>query len=43
MLKGIRKNRDGYFLVWTDGACPGNGNRWARAGLGVWWGKDHKE
>lgn len=35
--------RDDYVLVWTDGACPGNGiDPDARAGLGVWWNKGHK-
>ncbi|XP_068609759.1 ribonuclease H1 [Brachionichthys hirsutus] len=27
--------------VYTDGCCSGNGKRGARAGIGVYWGRDH--
>ena len=33
---------DGFTQVWTDGACPNNGNGGARAGIGVFWGEGHK-
>lgn len=33
---------DGFTQVYTDGACPNNGKGAARAGIGVWWGKEHK-
>jgi len=32
------KNSDDYVIVYTDGACSGNGYSGARAGIGVWWG-----
>ena len=28
------------LVVHTDGACPQNGQRGARAGIGVWYGSD---
>ena len=28
--------------VYTDGACPKNGQGAAKAGIGVWWGEDHR-
>ena len=28
--------------VYTDGACPNNGRGAAKAGIGVWWGEDHR-
>lgn len=31
----------GYVHVYTDGSCINNGNKDARAGLGVYWGEDH--
>lgn len=34
--------QDGYTQVWTDGACPNNGKGAARAGIGVYWGPNHK-
>ncbi|XP_018599110.1 ribonuclease H1 [Scleropages formosus] len=39
--------RDGFsymgdaVVVYTDGCCSRNGNRGARAGIGVYWGPDH--
>jgi hypothetical protein len=30
----------GYDVVYTDGVCRGNGQEWAVAGVGVWWGPD---
>lgn len=37
----FRYNDDGDVVVYVDGACPGNGTRWARAGAGVWFDDDH--
>ncbi|GAB0092782.1 Ribonuclease H1 [Sergentomyia squamirostris] len=34
-------SEDGYRNVWTDGACPGNGQNANTAGRGVFFGKDH--
>ncbi|XP_030765882.1 ribonuclease H1-like [Sitophilus oryzae] len=31
---------DGYFEVYTDGACVNNGKSNARAGIGVWFGEN---
>ena len=31
----------GRLVVYTDGACKGNGQQGAVAGVGVWWGHDH--
>ena len=28
-------------VVYTDGCCSGNGKAGARAGIGVYWGRDH--
>ena len=28
-------------VVYTDGCCSGNGKIGARAGIGVYWGRDH--
>ena len=30
-----------FQVVYTDGACEGNGKAGARAGIGVYWGPDH--
>lgn len=30
----------GHYRVWTDGACPGNGQSATVGGIGVWWGRD---
>jgi hypothetical protein len=30
-------DRNGYVIVYIDGACPGNGNQGARGGIGVVW------
>ncbi|KAK7070600.1 Ribonuclease H1 [Halocaridina rubra] len=32
---------DGFLVVYTDGACEMNGKHGARAGVGVYFGKDH--
>merc|ERR1719397_1188139 len=32
---------DGFVEVYTDGACPNNGQNGASAGIGVWWNHDH--
>ena len=29
-------DQDGFVVVFTDGACPGNGQPGAKAGIGVW-------
>lgn len=34
----FERDRDGYYQVYTDGACLGNGRDGARAGIGVYWG-----
>lgn len=33
---------DSAPVVYVDGACPANGQEGARGGLGLYWGKDHK-
>uniref|UniRef100_A0A8C7IIL3 Ribonuclease H1 n=1 Tax=Oncorhynchus kisutch TaxID=8019 RepID=A0A8C7IIL3_ONCKI len=41
------KSSDGFtymgdaVVVYTDGCCSGNGKAGARAGIGVYWGRDH--
>uniref|UniRef100_A0A6Q2WR17 Ribonuclease H1 n=1 Tax=Esox lucius TaxID=8010 RepID=A0A6Q2WR17_ESOLU len=41
------KNKDGFtymgdaVVVYTDGCCSGNGKSGARAGIGVYWGRNH--
>jgi len=30
----------GWDVVYSDGACKGNGQPGSVAGIGVWWGKD---
>jgi ribonuclease HI len=39
---GKRKigDKTNYFRIFTDGACTGNGKKWARAGLGVHFPKE---
>lgn len=32
---------EGYVHVYTDGSCESNGKLNARAGIGVWFGKNH--
>ncbi|XP_042232543.1 ribonuclease H1-like isoform X2 [Homarus americanus] len=32
---------DGFLIVYTDGACEFNGRNGAKAGVGVYFGKDH--
>lgn len=41
-LDGFEYNDDGFVQVYTDGACSANGTTAARAGLGVFWGEDHR-
>lgn len=38
----FKVDADGFIIVYTDGACPGNGKPGAKAGIGVWFGKDHR-
>lgn len=33
---------DGYVVVYSDGACPFNGQDQARGGIGVWFGYQHE-
>lgn len=35
-------DRDGYVIVYTDGACLGNGTSTAMGGIGVYFGPDHE-
>lgn len=35
-------DRDGYIIVYTDGACPRNGQQGAKGGIGVWFSEDHR-
>jgi hypothetical protein len=32
---------EGYYVVYTDGACINNGKYGAKAGVGVWFGENH--
>lgn len=32
---------EGYLIVYTDGACQFNGKHGAKAGVGVYFGRDH--
>lgn len=32
------QDESGWDVVYTDGACQGNGGPKARGGIGVWWG-----
>ena len=32
---------NGYYVVYVDGCCFGNGQEDARAGIGVFWADDH--
>jgi len=34
-------DEEGYVIVYTDGACTGNGKKGAAAGIGVWFGDGH--
>lgn len=34
-------DEEGYVNVFTDGACSSNGNKNARAGIGVWFQDNH--
>ncbi|KAI0074557.1 ribonuclease H-like protein [Panus rudis PR-1116 ss-1] len=36
----MRTEREGWLLVYCDGACKGNGKPGSIAGIGVWWGPD---
>ncbi|KAI8430090.1 hypothetical protein MSG28_000511 [Choristoneura fumiferana] len=37
----FQEDDDGFVQVYTDGACSSNGQRGARAGLGIYWGDNH--
>ncbi len=39
--EGFRVNKEGFVIVYTDGACLRNGQPDAQAGIGVWFGHDH--
>ena len=34
-------DNQGFVEVYTDGACSGNGQDYARAGIGVYWSYNH--
>jgi ribonuclease HI len=36
--RGGEKKRSRHIAIFVDGACSGNGQRWARAGMGVFFG-----
>ena len=38
--KNIQLRNKGHVVVYTDGACSHNGYLNAKAGIGVWWGKN---
>ncbi|ODN03562.1 Ribonuclease H1 [Orchesella cincta] len=40
-LSGFSVDEEGYVVVYTDGACTKNGNKAAKAGIGVWFGSGH--
>lgn len=33
--------KNGYVIVYTDGACENNGKSKAKAGIGVWFGENN--
>lgn len=36
-------DQNGHIIVYTDGACPGNGQPGAQGGIGGWFGQYHHE
>ena len=38
--KDVIQDTTGWLVVYSDGACKGNGKYGAVAGVGVWWGPD---
>ncbi|KAF8167531.1 ribonuclease H-like domain-containing protein [Crassisporium funariophilum] len=36
----VVQDEAGWDVVYSDGACKGNGKRVSRGGIGVWWGPD---
>lgn len=36
--KRLKMDDKDYVIVYTDGACPSNGRKGAKAGIGVWFG-----
>lgn len=34
-------DENGFLIIYTDGACLNNGRRDAKAGIGIWFGRDH--
>lgn len=40
---GFMVDEDGHIIVYTDGACPRNGQPGAQGGIGVWFGPYNKE
>ena len=34
------QDESGWEVVYSDGACKGNGKAGSVAGIGVWWGRD---
>ena len=39
--KGFKLDDEAFVVVYTDGACKGNGRAGSKAGLGVFWGVGH--
>ena len=37
----FKVDEEGFVVVYTDGACSGNGQIGAKAGFGVWFGDGH--
>lgn len=37
-VANVKEDEPGYDVVYSDGACKGNGQVGSVAGVGVWWG-----
>jgi ribonuclease HI len=40
MMSPNVQDESGWDVVYSDGACKGNGQARATAGVGVWWGEN---
>jgi ribonuclease HI len=38
VVTNVKEDESGYDVVYSDGACKGNGQVGSVAGVGVWWG-----
>lgn len=38
----FKVDQEGFVEAFTDGACIDNGKVNSKAGIGIWWGRDHK-